>query len=126
MVVIQEGCDERAGLRLAWRRVIGWHVLEKVLLLEEMNSSYGLGAGWCGKVHGRGAAQVQKIKGNHRNVEKIGRSQKNAAQRRWDTATGVSPWMRLPGSKSRDENHHSRPAQLAVSALGEVTDSGTV
>lgn len=56
--------------------VTDWHVLEEVLLLEDMNSSYGLEAGCCEEVHGSGAAQVQKIKGNHRNVEKIGRSRR--------------------------------------------------
>lgn len=67
-----------------------WHVLEEVLLLEEMNSSYGL-EGWRGKVHRSGAAPVQRIKGIHRNVEEIGRSQKNVAQLRWDATIGVSP-----------------------------------
>lgn len=41
--------------------------------MEEMNSSYGSEAGWCRKVPRKGAAQVQKIKGSYRNVEKIGR-----------------------------------------------------
>lgn len=65
---------------LAWRLVIDRHVLEEVLLLEEMNSSYE--ARWGKKVQRREAAQVQKIQGSHRNVWETGRSQKNVAQQR--------------------------------------------
>lgn len=53
-----------------------------MLLLEEMNSSYGLEAGWYKRVQRRETAQVQKIKGSHRNVWKTGRSEKNVAQQR--------------------------------------------
>lgn len=74
-MAIKEEPDERAGLGLAWRLVIDWHVLEEVLLLEEMNSSYGLEAGWCKKVQRREAAQVQRIKGSHRNVWKTEESE---------------------------------------------------
>lgn len=79
-MAIKEEPDERAGLGVPWRLVIDWHVLEEGLLLEELNSSYGLEAGWCKKVQRREAAQVQKIKGSPRNVWKTGRSQKNVAQ----------------------------------------------
>lgn len=48
--------------------MIDWHVPEDVLLLEEVDSSYGLEAGWCEMVYRREAAQVQKMKRNHRNV----------------------------------------------------------
>lgn len=48
--------------------MIDWHVLGDMLLLEEVDSSYGLEAGWCEPVPGREAAQVPKMKRNHRNV----------------------------------------------------------
>lgn len=48
--------------------MIDWHAPEDVLLLEEVDSSSGLEVGWCETVHGREAAQVQKMKRNHRNV----------------------------------------------------------
>lgn len=63
--------EERDGglERLNDRRpVIDWHVLGDVLLLEEVDTSYGFEAGCCETVHRREAAQVQKMKRNHRNV----------------------------------------------------------
>lgn len=39
-----------------------------VLLVEEVDTSYGFEAGFCEMVHRREAAQVQKMKRNHRSV----------------------------------------------------------